>query len=123
MISGAPQSQTVLMVTGFFNRLKASVEAESFAKQYPRWGYDGAIQDLAFLLGEGNTFADDAYETERTTIYNLQLSYGAEVMGKDVTFNYSVFNMTDELYIGDFVDRSEERRVGKECRSRWSPYH
>src|ERR1051326_2914025 len=22
-----------------------------------------------------------------------------------------------------YVDRSEERRVGKECRSRWSPYH
>ena len=22
-----------------------------------------------------------------------------------------------------FYDRSEERRVGKECRSRWSPYH
>src|SRR3712207_9248795 len=22
-----------------------------------------------------------------------------------------------------FVYRSEERRVGKECRSRWSPYH
>ena len=21
------------------------------------------------------------------------------------------------------VTRSEERRVGKECRSRWSPYH
>src|ERR1035437_5716030 len=24
---------------------------------------------------------------------------------------------------GGFDDRSEERRVGKECRSRWSPYH
>src|ERR1039457_5305960 len=24
---------------------------------------------------------------------------------------------------GMTVDRSEERRVGKECRSRWSPYH
>src|SRR2546422_5418301 len=23
----------------------------------------------------------------------------------------------------DLLDRSEERRVGKECRSRWSPYH
>ena len=23
----------------------------------------------------------------------------------------------------DKVSRSEERRVGKECRSRWSPYH
>ena len=25
--------------------------------------------------------------------------------------------------IGDSTNRSEERRVGKECRSRWSPYH
>src|SRR5260221_14672673 len=24
---------------------------------------------------------------------------------------------------GDRAERSEERRVGKECRSRWSPYH
>ena len=23
----------------------------------------------------------------------------------------------------DYSERSEERRVGKECRSRWSPYH
>src|SRR3712207_3097710 len=23
----------------------------------------------------------------------------------------------------DYANRSEERRVGKECRSRWSPYH
>src|SRR5256885_13841758 len=25
--------------------------------------------------------------------------------------------------MSDFLVRSEERRVGKECRSRWSPYH
>ena len=25
--------------------------------------------------------------------------------------------------IKDIAERSEERRVGKECRSRWSPYH
>src|SRR5260221_4376238 len=25
--------------------------------------------------------------------------------------------------VGDGEHRSEERRVGKECRSRWSPYH
>ena len=28
---------------------------------------------------------------------------------------------TDEA--GKTITRSEERRVGKECRSRWSPYH
>ena len=27
------------------------------------------------------------------------------------------------LHIKFFRTRSEERRVGKECRSRWSPYH
>ena len=28
------------------------------------------------------------------------------------------------IIVGDFnTSRSEERRVGKECRSRWSPYH
>src|SRR2546430_15955489 len=27
-----------------------------------------------------------------------------------------------EVHVADLV-RSEERRVGKECRSRWSPYH
>src|SRR5256885_17088368 len=38
----------------------------------------------------------------------------------------SVANQRDAIAI-DVVqalgDRSEERRVGKECRSRWSPYH
>ena len=32
-------------------------------------------------------------------------------------FNSPVFILKKELL------RSEERRVGKECRSRWSPYH
>ena len=27
------------------------------------------------------------------------------------------------LCIDNIPPRSEERRVGKECRSRWSPYH
>ena len=25
--------------------------------------------------------------------------------------------------VAGLLSRSEERRVGKECRSRWSPYH
>ena len=32
----------------------------------------------------------------------------------------------DDAVLGailDALERSEERRVGKECRSRWSPYH
>ena len=33
------------------------------------------------------------------------------------------FGLANALFwLGDLA-RSEERRVGKECRSRWSPYH
>src|SRR5260221_3302667 len=27
------------------------------------------------------------------------------------------------ITVPEIINRSEERRVGKECRSRWSPYH
>src|SRR5690348_17753432 len=37
---------------------------------------------------------------------------------------YPVLQAADILiYKADYVPRSEERRVGKECRSRWSPCH
>ena len=45
---------------------------------------------------------------------------------------YAKVEMEDEVYtvsvdadaiVKDMRLRSEERRVGKECRSRWSPYH
>ena len=34
-----------------------------------------------------------------------------------------LFMILSLIYITDEMARSEERRVGKECRSRWSPYH
>ena len=37
-----------------------------------------------------------------------------------------LLNALDHYYPSQntkFSSRSEERRVGKECRSRWSPYH
>src|SRR5258708_20826589 len=33
------------------------------------------------------------------------------------------FVASQQAQAGEDIDRSEERRVGKECRSRWSPYH
>ena len=42
------------------------------------------------------------------------LEISKELLIKDL----KEFNSIDKLFL-----RSEERRVGKECRSRWSPYH
>ena len=49
-------------------------------------------------------------EFYQTSPFNLQKS-------QDETLVY-IFSNEDGIYV-----RSEERRVGKECRSRWSPYH
>ena len=78
-----------------------------------------------------------AHSDIRTAVTNAQnkanSAYSlAEGRAKAVSFD-TVAAMTTALKaaaktdykVGDniFIKRSEERRVGKECRSRWSPYH
>ena len=46
---------------------------------------------------------------------------GASTIGKDG--KCTVCGTQFAAGIGETYYRSEERRVGKECRSRWSPYH
>src|SRR3712207_6747888 len=57
------------------------------------------------------------------------LSYGSPVAPHD-TVGWPTFkdwpayrSLTHEQVYWKGLERSEERRVGKECRSRWSPYH
>ena len=45
-----------------------------------------------------------------TKFYNLMMMYRCAI--REIQTKLEVLD-----------DRSEERRVGKECRSRWSPYH
>ena len=39
------------------------------------------------------------------------------------TLDDALARLADGDLAEDIAGRSEERRVGKECRSRWSPYH
>ena len=41
----------------------------------------------------------------------------------DTTVLSVLFALFGAFYSVLLAARSEERRVGKECRSRWSPYH
>ena len=53
--------------------------------------------------------------------YVADLAFAIEAIDPAVIGTYTV---NPDLAIPEMgVSRSEERRVGKECRSRWSPYH
>ena len=41
-----------------------------------------------------------------------------QIIGEDAGYVHTARSRNDQV-----ITRSEERRVGKECRSRWSPYH
>ena len=74
--------------------------------------YNGNIIDAYLNLGK--LFAD---EEKFLDAENLLL-IGCKVNN----LNSDIYNNLANLYF-KLNKRSEERRVGKECRSRWSPYH
>ena len=45
------------------------------------------------------------------------------VLGASDLPNLDFVQTLGDLGVAVLLTRSEERRVGKECRSRWSPYH
>src|SRR3712207_818901 len=53
-------------------------------------------------------------------VYALQSRYEVEAVDTEQGGHATVISREAAR---EGYDRSEERRVGKECRSRWSPYH
>src|SRR2546430_15430109 len=75
---------------------------------------DGEIFGLIGPNGAGKTTTMECIEGLRTPDRG-----SISVLGLD-PFR-QVYKLQER--IGVQLQRSEERRVGKECRSRWSPYH
>src|SRR3712207_9306292 len=82
---------------------------------YPRphwftYQLDGRDVRVAFKnVGHAEAFADATHAA----------IHDQERAGLDIVTDGQ---MCFDDYVG-VIGRSEERRVGKECRSRWSPYH
>ena len=69
------------------------------------------MASAGLALGAGDILANPTFASQRKITDKVKIAY------------VGIGNRGEQI-IGDFArTRSEERRVGKECRSRWSPYH
>ena len=73
-----------------------------------RYGPGPAGNRAMISRDEGESWLDEVYYLDYTRFVG---SYSASVV------------LQDETILTIAGSRSEERRGGKECRSRWSPYH
>ena len=60
----------------------------------------------------------------RATVTEANLNYIGSITIDEALMEASGIYEYEKVAVVDVTQlRSEERRVGKECRSRWSPYH
>src|SRR5690554_8218318 len=93
-----------------------SMEAEKYENGTNKWS--GVIQTVIQM--KYGTLKGTGREKEGIDYLNEQLELGHPVIvglddGRNATYNKD--NSTEHFVV---ITRSEERRVGKECRSRWS---
>ena len=95
----------------------------------PEW----LISDIAIMLANGITVPAYTTYTEKDYKYLIEDCQPSVIIVSNDEMHDKLKNIINERsFIRKVItfekiqkvdNRSEERRVGKECRSRWSPYH
>ena len=78
------------------------------------------------VLGGGPAGMSAAWHLTKAGRRVVVLEKAEQVGGLGATVTMNGFRLDygpHVLSVRETPERSEERRVGKECRSRWSPYH
>ena len=92
-------------------------------------GIDKAVVDAVAEIKKASKEIKDKEEISQVASISAnndteigdEIATAMEKVGKDGVITVEESKTIDTTT--EFVERSEERRVGKECRSRWSPYH
>ena len=77
-----------------------------------------------YEVGEEVSEEVDFQKFGRRAILNLRQTLASKILELEHDSLYQKYkDKVGTIVSGEVYQRSEERRVGKECRSRWSPYH
>ena len=99
---------------------KTTEQHEAFRKKVREFA-EKEVKPITFELDQNNQFPDEIVKRMGDEHLGIMgIPYGKEYGGAGLdVISYAI--AVEEL--SRVAERSEERRVGKECRSRWSPYH
>ena len=80
----------------------------------------------AALFTACTAFAQSEYNLQRRSLFEVLPVYSSDIvfLGNSITDGCEWAELFNNRHVKNRgISRSEERPVGKECRSRWSPYH
>ena len=81
------------------------------------------VQDAQRNLTDAEERLKAFYEANRSWQQSPQLVFEEGRLRRQVQMGQELYLSLKREHETARIERSEERRVGKECRSRWSPYH
>ena len=88
----------------------------------PTWNEVKNVKDVTLNLEAGSadvtTRGNGGWRANIATLKDASLEF--EMVWDTADDDFAAIRTA---FLGNSTVRSEERRVGKECRSRWSPYH
>ena len=83
--------------------------------------FGARVEANAVKFGQHSAIICEGKELNWQQFNALANQYANSLKAQGLVRNDTVCVMMENRV--EFLARSEERRVGKECRSRWSPYH
>ena len=108
-------------------RVPGTLSNNNMERSGVREAYNLILEDLDYAIDYGPVYKDvfsasrglaKGFKVEVLLLRGTDEDYAkVPELANEVLSDYE-FKLEES-----FEDRSEERRVGKECRSRWSPYH
>src|SRR5690606_40978075 len=78
------------------------------------------VQTCALPICEAVAFVPDVYAVVATFPAHERYGLSEQIRRAAISVPANIAEGQARFYARDFLHRSEERRVGKECRSRWS---